>query len=228
MAITGCTDYGAVPVIIPPVTGLSVSDQTMIEGETVMFTISVDEIDTVDISVTWSLVDSSAQSGDDFVVDSGTITIPAGDLSVLVQVNSVDDSIIESGEYFKVMLSNSQNVEIGDSVGIGTIWDDDGVRFLGDIQPILLNNCAFIDCHGDGSMEGGLAMGEATYEEVRHASGDIGAVLIPGNGGNSPLYLVTTPSAMTDIDRMPSGGPYLTTGQQKKIKDWIDQGAQDN
>lgn len=216
------------PIIIPPVSGLSVSNQTMLEGESVAFTISLSEVDTVDVSVSWSLVDSSAQSDTDFTAASGTAVIPAGELSVLVQVTSLNDSTIESGENFKVLLSNPQNAFMGDSVGIGTIWDDDGVRFLGDIQPILVNYCAFTDCHGDGSMEGGLAMGTASYEEILQAAGDIGAVIIPGDADHSPLYLVTTSNAMPDIDRMPSGGPYLTTGQQQKIKDWINQGAQDN
>lgn len=217
------------PVIVPPVTGLSVNNQTMLEGQNAMFTISLSEIDTSDVSVTWSLVDSSAQSNADYIPANGVVVIPAGQLTVTVQVTSVNDTVIESGESFKVLLSNSQNAVIGDSIGIGTIWDDDGVRFLGDIQPILLNNCAFTDCHGDGSMEGGLAMGNATYQEIRNASGtDVGAVVVPGNADTSPLYLVTTSNSMPDIDRMPSGGPYLTTGQQQKIKDWINQGAQDN
>lgn len=228
LVLAGCQDYGNPPIIIPPVTGVSVDDVQVLEGNTVIFTLSLSEVDTLDVAVSWQLVNGTAKADSDFTAASGTAFIAAGDSLVTVHITTLNDSTIESGEQFTIHLHDPLNTNLADSIGVATIWDDDGVRFVADIQPILVNNCAFVDCHGGGSREGGLSMEDASYDVIRNASGDVGAVIKTGDADNSPLYLVTTPTSMPDIDRMPSGGPYLTNSQQKLIKDWINQGAQDN
>ena len=89
------------------------------------------------------------------------------------------------------------------------------INFADEILPIFIDNC--IGCHG-GS--GGLFLN--TYENVI-AGGGSGAVIEPGNHSNSYLW------QRVDNGSMPPGSnPDLLTEQVNLIKQWINEGAQDN
>ncbi|RME20983.1 MAG: hypothetical protein D6800_12600, partial [Candidatus Zixiibacteriota bacterium] len=101
------------------------------------------------------------------------------------------------------------------------------VSFATDIQPILQSRCAVSFCHGSGFTSGGMTMGGATYNEIISASGFHGPIVVGGDASQSNLYLKTTSTPPFGA-RMPFGGPFLTTEQQNLIRDWINEGAQDN
>jgi len=101
------------------------------------------------------------------------------------------------------------------------------VSFAADIQPILQSRCAVSFCHGNGFTSGGMTMGTATYNDIIAASGFHGPIVVSGDATQSNMYLKTTPTPPFG-SRMPFGGPFLTTEQQDLIRDWINDGAQDN
>lgn len=103
----------------------------------------------------------------------------------------------------------------------------DTVSFAADIRDTLIVNCGQVGCHGGGAVQGGLLLGTLTWSEVINASGTHGPVIVAGNASLSNLYTKTTTSPPFS-DRMPQGGPYLSTEFQNAIRDWIDQGALDN
>ena len=102
----------------------------------------------------------------------------------------------------------------------------DTVSFATDVRPILSANCAVAGCHGTGSTSGGMTLGAATWANVMAASGDHGAI-VQSTSATSNLYLKVTSSPPFG-SRMPAGRAPLTNAQIAAIRDWIDQGAQDN
>jgi cytochrome c551/c552 len=76
-------------------------------------------------------------------------------------------------------------------------------------------------CHGGTN---GLTVG--TVGQLL-AGGARGPAIVAGNSASSLLILKLSPTPPAG-DRMPQGGPYLSTDSIKVIRDWIDQGAKNN
>ena len=94
------------------------------------------------------------------------------------------------------------------------------VSFSTDLKPIL-NRYGCTSCHGGN---GGLYV--TTVAQIKQG-GVHGAAVMAGNSAGSVLVqklMVTPPFG----DRMPQGGPYLPDSLVSVIRQWIDQGAQDN
>ena len=116
----------------PPL--LSIDDPEATEngdGTPITFTVSLSAVSGRDVSVHYSTVDSSALEGDDYVAAASPVgsplVIPRGARSVEVPVTLVDDDVVEVHERFLMELSDPVNAEFGDTVGAGTILDDDGL-----------------------------------------------------------------------------------------------------
>ena len=75
----------------------------------------------------WSMVLSG--SGGDYVARSGTLNFPAGSTTQPIAITINGDTVIEPAETFRVLLSNATGASIADSVGIGTILNDDTFIF---------------------------------------------------------------------------------------------------
>lgn len=100
------------------------------------------------------------------------------------------------------------------------------VSYSRDIDPIFSRgtyNCKY--CH-TGENESQLDLN--TYKGLMGESQD-GVVVKAYNSENSLLYQKLVMDYPPDGgDRMPKGGPYLTSAELRLIRDWIDQGAKDN
>ena len=101
-------------------------------GETdMMFTVSLTEASHIDVSVDWETQDLSgnnvATAGDDYVTDSGTLTIPAGDTVGHVIVKVKGDRQIEPDERFRVRLAGASGALLAGSTrnATGKICNDD-------------------------------------------------------------------------------------------------------
>lgn len=84
---------------------------------------------------------NTAQAGDDFLPDQGTIMFTPGELTATLTVLINGDTIIEPDETFDVVLSNPQNGVLIDSMGMsqstitgtGTILNDDTAVSINDV-----------------------------------------------------------------------------------------------
>jgi hypothetical protein len=89
------------------------------------------------------------------------------------------------------------------------------VNYSSEIQPILSSNC--IGCHPNS---GGLSL--SSYADLMEG-GNSGAIIISGDHINSYLW-----QRVNDGSMPPGSDPDLSTEQVNLIKQWINEGAQDN
>ncbi|MBD3258278.1 hypothetical protein GF377_07580 [candidate division GN15 bacterium] len=234
--VTGCDDEGDPPVDPPAAPALSVEDETVVEGATVLFDVSLAEPVEMGVVFTFSTADGTAIAPADYSSTTGEDTIPAGALIATVVVATADDPDVELTETFEFRLTAISEGDITDSVAVGTITDNEvpSARFSSDVRPILQSSCAIVGCHGGGSALGGLGLGDASYESVVTATGANTVFLFP-NGrvvqpGDSTSTLYSKTKANPPFGgRMPSNGPpFLTEAQQQRIRDWITDGAINN
>jgi uncharacterized repeat protein (TIGR03803 family) len=112
--------------VTPSTATLTISDTTV--NETAGFApvkICLSQPANQPVSFQYAAVNGSAFAGPDYTNASGTITIPAGQTCVSISIQIKDDATAEPAEEFSIRLSNVINAEVGDSIGIIGIVDND-------------------------------------------------------------------------------------------------------
>lgn len=235
LLLFACSGDDETPTEPPdPTPAISIADQTAIESNTLVFTVSLDRATAHAVVFSYATTDVTAIAPGDYYGVSGVDTIVAGDTSATILVSSREDTESESSETFSVSLTSTTGANMARSLALGTITDNDpvGVSFASRVQPLLRTSCGTIglNCHGSQFPGGGFNLGtDAAYDIVIAATGQIfsggGPVVVSGNSAASTLYTQTTDQA---ISRMPKGLPALSPELQNLIRDWIDEGARDN
>jgi hypothetical protein len=110
--------------------GISVNDVTVVEGNeestTLNFTLTLDGAAEEPVTVEYAIGDNTATVEDDYTGANGTITFAPGETEQTISVDILGDTIVEENESFSVTLSNpSNNAELVDDIGLGTIENDD-------------------------------------------------------------------------------------------------------
>jgi Calx-beta domain-containing protein len=90
-----------------------------------VFTVALSEPSAATVTVQFSTRDATAQAGSDYVATSGTLTFAPGEVTKQVTVQVSGDTQVEETEEFFVDLTNASGAAIGDSEGLGRIFDDD-------------------------------------------------------------------------------------------------------
>lgn len=112
---------------------VTISDAVVTEGAPLTtvnadFTLTLSATSAVAVSVDAASAGGSAASDGDFVATNGTVVFPAGTVTrtfvVVVNGDSADEF---PSEDFSVGLSSPSGVTVADSLGLGTITDDDDV-----------------------------------------------------------------------------------------------------
>ena len=105
---------------------VTISDASATEGGLATFTVSLSENTPVPITVNYAISGGTASSADFVPPASSSITFPANTRSATISVQTTADEIDELNEEFSINLQSSSNrFTISDSVGIGTIVDND-------------------------------------------------------------------------------------------------------
>jgi Calx-beta domain len=122
-ALVTIVDDEAIPTV-------SIQDVAVNEDTTVAtISICLSGLSALPTTMTFNTSDSTAVAGSDFVgIEDLAVTIPSGALCTTIEVNIIDNLILESTEYFGVLLSNlSPNATFSDDTAVVTILDNDTV-----------------------------------------------------------------------------------------------------
>ncbi|MBI2083712.1 MAG: hypothetical protein HYT76_09155 [Deltaproteobacteria bacterium] len=115
---------------------LSVDDISAIETDSVFddigpetFTVTLSTARSMAVTVDYEIRDGSTTAGDDYIAEgavlTGTVSFAPGETSKTVSVWISGDLLVEGEESFEIELSNPVNATIVDSIGSGTIIDND-------------------------------------------------------------------------------------------------------
>jgi hypothetical protein len=139
-----------------------------------------------------------------------------------------------------------------DDAVLGVVGDNQGstVSLARDIQPIFSASCAVAFCHGSPLAAPMSLLSSDTHISLVGAVSCEASPLLRVEAGSSATSYLTiklegTQSAVLSAGgcitcnlgslivgdcggRMPLGGPYLSDAEIQRIRDWIDQGAQNN
>ncbi len=89
----------------------------------IVFTVSLSDVSGADTTVHFSTSNDTAASGQDYVARPDTLlTIPAGQLSVAISVNLLDDATDEASETFFVNLSSPSGATIANGAAPARFW----------------------------------------------------------------------------------------------------------
>ncbi|MFC5577066.1 Calx-beta domain-containing protein [Lysobacter niabensis] len=170
---------------------LQVSDTSADEGDAgttpLFFSFSLDKpAGAGGVVVEYTTRDGSASAGDDYVAASSTVSIPAGDRSVIVSIDAIGDTTTEADETFSLEVLAVTGAALGDGQGLGTIRNDDFVV------------SAIHDIQGTGAMSP-LANQFVTTTGI-----------VTGRKGNG--FFLQASDAEADTDPLTSEGVFVFTG----------------
>lgn len=111
----------------PPITPtISISDSTAVESAPFLtFTITLNITGEQDVLVDYATVDGTAVAHTDYLPISGTLTIPAGQVTAALTIPLLDNDLDDGERSFTLVLSNPVNGELGNDTAVGTILDND-------------------------------------------------------------------------------------------------------
>lgn len=105
----------------PPI--LTISNVTVPAGQDAVFTLTLQETTSYDISLDYQTLDNSALAGTDYTTINGILTIPAGSLAgdtFTITVPTLSSTITASQDFY-LFLSNPVNVSLLTNFALGTI-----------------------------------------------------------------------------------------------------------
>lgn len=131
----------AIALVVAPVIGfaaeparaatptVSIGSGSIVEGDLVRryikFTVSLSEPSASTVTVPYSTADASASAGPDYKAKTGTLVFKPGAIVKYTAVTVWTDVQVEGDESFTITLGTPVNANPGNSVGTGTIHDDD-------------------------------------------------------------------------------------------------------
>jgi Calx-beta domain-containing protein/VCBS repeat protein len=110
-------------------TTLTIGDVTVTEGDTgtveAAFTVTRGDNLNTAVTVNYATANAEALAGSDYVATSGTLTFAPGETSKQIKVLVKGDLTDEYDQHFYVNLSAASGATVLDSLGVGTIVDND-------------------------------------------------------------------------------------------------------
>ena len=173
---------------VPAGPTISVSEASVVEGvldstTSVTFTLTLAEASDQATSVDYTTQDGTATSGEDYIAIASTLNFTAGETSATVTVDIVGDDTFEVDEYFALVLSNAQGLELNESsIGKGTIETDE-------------------DADSKGYFFGTATMGSTPVSDLTGLAYDSRLMLFSKTG---------TPNVLYDIKKMEVDGTTYT------------------
>ena len=127
---TALTDTDTVSITVGAQPIFSINDVTVNEGAgTITFTVTKSGATALTTTVNYAVAPNSAVTPGDYAAGTsaltGTLSFAPGVTTQTIVLNIADDAVFELAETFNVNLSAPTNAAIADSLGVGTITDND-------------------------------------------------------------------------------------------------------
>ncbi len=184
------TDNDATPTV-------TISDITVDEGVgNATVTVSIDVPSSVDTVIAISTADGTAVDPNDYTSTTTTLTIPAGQTQVTVDIPIIDDNIDEPNEDFTVNGTvTSGTTSNANASGTVTIVNDDG-------KLDVIKTATYVDVNANGFYDAGDR---------------IDYVITVTNSGHGTLTNVSIDDSLVGITNQTVGTGTLTPGQSETI-----------
>lgn len=109
---------------------IAINDTSVLEGNSdfsvLAFTVALSEPHLFPVTISFQTADGSALAPNDYTpLASGTLTFAPGETSKTISVMVTGETSFESNENLEARLFNANNANISDSLGVGTILNDD-------------------------------------------------------------------------------------------------------
>ncbi|MFM7231589.1 MAG: Calx-beta domain-containing protein [bacterium] len=95
------------------------------EGSPIAFTATLSNPSAFTVTVPWVLADSTATGGSDYVAAAGSLVFAAGDTAESLVVATLEDTVDEDDEVFRVVLGTPVQAVLASPQAVGTVVDDD-------------------------------------------------------------------------------------------------------
>ena len=140
----------------PP--NIRVADAEATEGDDpeMVFRVTLDRTSSGTVTVSYATADGTATAGEDYTATSGTLTFAPGETEKTVKVTIIDDTVEDSGETFRLVLSDPSGAVVpeDDAQAVGTILnteDDHPDDFIS--AQTDTDNTATVGAHTWGKIE---------------------------------------------------------------------------
>lgn len=166
---------------------ISINDVSVNENAgTATFTVSLSALSLTNIQVNWSTANGTAIAGTNYTNSSGTLTIPAGNISGTVIVPILDTSgVCEGTRTFNVNLTSPVNGTLQDNQGVGSILENDfptlstgdlsiGEAYIASV-PLILSQACNIDITVNYSTASNTATAGLDYLDISNMPATIPA-----------------------------------------------------
>ena len=108
-----------------PLPTLTLDAPSAEEGAPVTFTATLSNPSAFTVTVPWILADSTATGGSDYVAAAGSLVFAAGDTVESLVVATIEDTVDEDDEVFRVVLGTPVQTALATPQTVGTVADDD-------------------------------------------------------------------------------------------------------
>ena len=95
------------------------------EGETLLFVVNLSGPHDRESTLAWSVQDSTATAGSDYVSAAGSLTFASGETAKTIEVSTVEDGVPEDDESVRVVFTNPVQVVLNHDTHFFVIVDDD-------------------------------------------------------------------------------------------------------
>jgi len=123
---TACSKSGRSSGPLPTVKISDVSQPRQRAASAFRFYVDLNAASTQSVTVNYSTEAGTAKTPTDFTAVSGTLTFPAGQTELYIDVPVTGDSLRKDDQQFYVQLSSPVNCTLGDAKATGTLGNTDG------------------------------------------------------------------------------------------------------
>ncbi|MCF2147951.1 hypothetical protein IQ276_016260 [Desmonostoc muscorum LEGE 12446] len=149
------------------------ANQTIVEGNTssqkVSYTVSLSQASSKTVTVKYATANGTATAGLDYTSTAGTLTFNPGEISKIINVPILNDSLNEANETFTLTLTSPTNASLGTTKTVTTTITD---TLTSSVSTTLPTNVENLTLTGTGAING---------------TGNAGNNILKGNSANNTL-----------------------------------------